>query len=153
MAEAKQQATRSRKRPTPLDEDSQKAVGEILDNQTAGSEVEPGKEASNVTSIFKTEDPKFMTKLREGAEKVAAFVIKRTEVNKDIAAEMAKFESDGLNRKAVKAAMSYIDMNEKDQQNYDLTYNVMRKALGQPVQGDLFEAAVASEIRDSEKSH
>lgn len=106
---------------------------------------------SKVTPLFKQEDPDFMDKLREGAEKIAVIQGKRKELNASIAEVMATFENDGLNRHAVKAAIKFVDMNETEQENYDLSYTVMRKALGQPVQGDLFEARVASELREKPK--
>lgn len=106
----------------------------------------------NVTPLFKQEDPDFMEKLRDGAEKIARIQGERKELNASIAEVFASFENDGLNRHAVKAAIKFDDMNETDQENYDLTYTIMRKALGNPVQGDLFEAAVASELRDRAKN-
>jgi len=121
---------------------------------TEGSVSESGiKVEDNVTHLFKQEDPDFMQKLTDGAAKIARIAGERKELNAEIAEVMASFENEGLNRHAAKAAMKYVDMNEKDQLNYDLTYNVMRKALGKPVQGDLFEAAVASEIRDNKAAH
>ena len=120
---------------------------------TTGSTEQSGTKVddSKVTSLFKQEAPDFMQKLQDGAAKIAKIAGERKELNAQIAEVMATFENDGLNRHAVKSAIRYIDMNEKDQQNFDLTYNVMRKALGKPVQGDLFEAAIASELRDNAK--
>lgn len=119
-------------------------------HEEAGTKAEQGQ-GNNVTPLFKQEDPDFMDKLREGADKIAEIQGKRKELNASIAEVMATFENDGLNRHAVKAAIKFIDMNETDQENYDLSYTVMRKALGQPVQGDLFEASVASELREKPK--
>lgn len=119
----------------------------------AGTKVDQGDSQgnSNVTPLFKHEDPGFMQKLRDGAEKIAKIQGERKELSASIAEVMATFENEGLNRHAVKAAIKFTDMNESDQENYDLTYTVMRKALGKPVQGDLFEASVASELRDRAK--
>ena len=90
-----------------LDKESQDNVKKILDSQQ-----------DNVTPIFKPEDKDFMQALRDGAETVAKIAGKRSELNAELAEEMAKFENRGLNRKAVKAAMSYIDMNEAQRENY-----------------------------------
>lgn len=117
---------------------------------TAGSETEEGK-ATEVPAVFKKEDPKFMQKLRDGAKKIEDIKEKRKAMSADIQAVYANFEAEGLNRKAVKAAISYVGMDEDEQQNYDLSYKITRKALGKPVQGDLFEAAVVSELREKQK--
>lgn len=114
----------------------------------AKAHAEPAAEEGKTPEIFKAEDPKFMKKIVDGANKINEIKDKRKALSADIAAVMANFESDGLNKKAVKAAMTYVDLDDKERDNYDLSYTITRKALGVPVQGDLFEAAVASEMRD-----
>lgn len=122
-----------------------------INPDTTGSQESAGVSTPEKPDVFKQEDPKFMDKLKAAGEKYDAIKGERKKLNASMEELMATFENDGLNRKAVKAAISYVSMNEKDQQNYDLSYTIMRKAMGQPVQGDLFEAKVASEMKDRQK--
>ena len=118
---------------------------------TAGSDQEPGTKVDNVQSIFKHEDPKFMQKLRDIREAVSKSKAKRDLINAEITEELAKFEAEGLSKKAAKAVMAYMELNPKDKQSYDITIAVMRKAFGDPIQGDLLlKAAIESEVREKE---
>jgi uncharacterized protein (UPF0335 family) len=131
------------------EQDLAKGLSDIsASHQEAGTRID---DDNNVTSLFKPEDPGFMQRLRDGAEKIARIQGERKELSASIAEVMATFENEGLNRHAVKSAIKFTNMNETEQENYDLTYTIMRKALGKPVQGDLFEARVASELRDRAK--
>lgn len=50
-----------------------------------------------------------------------------------------QLEQKGLNKKAVKAALAYLDMSDKERSAFDLTYKIARAIVGEPLQIDLFK--------------
>jgi hypothetical protein len=52
----------------------------------------------------------------------------------------------GFNNESLTAALSYANTPEKDRLNWDESYIFARKALGCPLQEDLFMAAMAETV-------
>mgnify|MGYP000371465377 CR=1 FL=1 len=63
---------------------------------------------------------------------------------------------DGFNKNALEAAIKYAKTPEEKRENWDLTYIYCRKALGAPIQDDLFMAATQQQVKThqgSSKTH
>ncbi len=85
------------------------------------------------------------------AETVAAidtFKGQRKSVNTDIEAKVAELETHGINRHALKFVMFYIGLDEKQRANFDDTMVIVREAMGQPMQGDLFKRPPLAAVED-----
>lgn len=65
----------------------------------------------------------------------------RGEVNAQIAAYRAKLANMGIPKKAYDMAARYASMKPEEQKGFDLAYALVRDALGDPMQEDLFSAA------------
>ena len=75
----------------------------------------------------------------------------RKSVNTEIEALVAELETHGINRHALKFVMFYIGLDEKQRANFDDTMVIVREAMGQPMQGDLFKRPRLTAV-DNEKA-
>lgn len=98
------------------------------------------------TGEMKPVSPEFVTRLRESAAELDEKKKERKALNEAISAIYAKFEAFGLNKKAVRAAITYQGMDEEQRKNYDRSYQTMRHALGMPVQTDMFMEMAKQEL-------
>ena len=71
---------------------------------------------------------------------------KRKALNDKKAAAKSELVSCGFHPDAIKAALSYHSTPEAERHNWDLSYIYTRRALGCPIQSDLFERAGQDEI-------
>lgn len=71
---------------------------------------------------------------------------KREALNTQKAAGKAALVEIGFNKESLVAALSYANTPEKDRLNWDESYIFARKALGCPLQEDLFMAAMADTV-------
>ena len=76
----------------------------------------------------------------------------RAAINARVQASQAVLVDKGFNKDALKAAIAYANTPEEKRQNFDLTYLYARKAVGHPVQDDLFVAAMQEQVNVSTKS-
>ena len=85
--------------------------------------------------------------IKDAVGKIEALVDDRASLNADKASIVEGMEAKGINRHSLKMAMKYAAMDEKQRQNFDATYQLVREALGAPIQPDLFDepTAVAAE--------
>jgi len=67
---------------------------------------------------------------------------KRSEANADIAAARAKIESLGIAKKALAWAMAYSKLDVDQRSGIDLSFTIVREAIGLPVQADLFDGTM-----------
>lgn len=74
-------------------------------------------------------------------EAIKGFRAEREDTNAGIEAVITGLEAMGLNRHAFKMALKYSEMDENQRKNFDFAYNLVREAIGQPLQPDLFEEA------------
>lgn len=107
---------------------------------------------SEETPLINPSDAEFMEKLRKASDELDDIAARRSELNANSQAVFARFDRDGLNRHAIRAARAYMKLDPEKRENYDLSYQVMRKALGAPVQDDLFEAYARKQVTSHQAS-
>lgn len=83
-------------------------------------------------------DP-LMSKVAAAVQAINASKEARKEINAAILTQLDTMESEGIPKAAVRMAMTYLDWDERKQSGFDRAYAIVRKALGQPVQGDLLD--------------
>ena len=96
-------------------------------------------------------DPKFIELIADSEKKLQDIDDKRAELNATKAEVMAKLVAKGMNKDGVKAAMKYYRTAEEKRENFDLSYALTRKALGVPMQDDLFNAAALRQVEAHQK--
>jgi len=107
----------------------------------AKSYEEPVMEAKSIWNA------KTMDRVREFAQTYEDVKEGRDALNAKLAAGKTALIDEGFNKDALDAAMKYARTPETKRENFDLTYLYCRKALGVPVQDDLFSAAVQQHVR------
>ncbi len=70
----------------------------------------------------------------------------REAANAKLAAAKTALVDKGFNRDALKAALSYANTPEDKRKAWDESYIFARRALGVPIQEDLFAAAMRDEV-------
>ncbi len=88
-----------------------------------------------------------LERVKEFAETTEEIKTARAALNATLAAGKAKLIDDGFNKDALEAAIKYARTEDDKRQNFDLTYLYCRKALGHPVQDDLFVEATKQQIK------
>ena len=116
------------------------AVAEV---DLSGSDQEAGTEAGT-QSIW---DQNTMRKVAQFADTVADIQASREALNARKAAAKTELIDLGFNADALDAALKYANTPEEKRENFDLTYLYARKALGSPVQDDLFVAATQQQVK------
>jgi hypothetical protein len=101
----------------------------------------PTREAAE--SILAQPTPEFLELLREYDAEMDRIAEERSQLNAQKTALEKSLEEKGINILALRAARQFAKLKEKHQDRWDLSYQVTRRALGNPVQLDLFEAQVA----------
>jgi hypothetical protein len=76
-------------------------------------------------------------------DQIDDLILQREDINAQIKAEKTGLEADGINGHAFKAVMAFRKLSEDQQVNYDLTNQVLRRAIKAPVQMDLLLAQAA----------
>lgn len=99
-------------------------------------------------SMLANPDEAFMERIRDAAEQLEGINERRSQLSADRTAVLEGLAADhGVNKHAMLAAIRYCDLKDKAKENWDLTYQVTRKALGAPVQMDLFEAQLERGVK------
>jgi len=112
-------------------------------------EEEQDSEEPQVEKATPLQDTLAHTINNDGIESLEEFIVDTIEaidadradravINKRVTSHLDELEAKGLNKKAVKMAMAYLSLNDKDRQAFDLTYKIVRAACKEPVQVDLF---------------
>lgn len=104
----------------------------------AGEESEDG----GISSMLAQPDPEFLGKLKESADAFEGLKADVRLLNERKAVIIAELESMGIQKDGFRDALKYVSKTEDQQENYDLSYQVTRKALGTPVQMELFDAQI-----------
>ena len=91
-------------------------------------------------------DGETLQRVRDFADLTADVKTSREALNAKLAAGKAGLVDDGFNKDALDAAIKYANTPEEKRENFDLTYMYSRKALGVPVQDDLFVAAMQHQV-------
>ena len=128
---------------------------ETQSNESSNVEQFPGSgEGEEKMSMLKEPNPEFMDALRDAADDLDGIVATRQELNDKAKAIFSSLASKySVNKDAMKAAMKYVELQDEKKENYDLTYQVMREALGDPVQKDLFTEKLKAEVADHQAKH
>ncbi len=112
-------------------------------NSETGNATKFSKSGENESkSILAQPNQEFLDSVSEVFERIDKLEIERKELNDRIKAEKASLEKHGINNHAFKAVKAFRKLNEEQQDNYDLSNQVLRRAIGQPVQMSLFEAQI-----------
>ena len=91
-------------------------------------------------------DSDTLKQIAKYGELIAGITKKREALNTQKAAGKAALVEIGFNKESLTAALSYANTPEKDRLNWDESYIFARKALGCPLQEDLFVAAMADTV-------
>lgn len=129
------------------DEDEVDAEHFELEEEKDGEK--PQQEEPEVQKAVPLQDTLAHTINNDGIESLEEFIVDTLEainadredravINKRVTNHLDELEAKGLNKKAVKMAMAYLSLNDKDRQAFDLTYKIVRAACKEPVQVDLF---------------
>lgn len=86
------------------------------------------------------------TQIQSFGELVIDIDKKRKALNDKKAAAKSDLVSRGFHPDAIKAALSYHGTPEADRHNWDLSYIYTRRALGCPIQSDMFDLAGQDEL-------
>ena len=99
-----------------------------------------------------TKTPDNLDSMREAivtaAEEIASLEAQRKTINDNISAKVEALEAQGLNRHALRIARKYLAMDENQRKNFDFAHNLIREALGAPVQADMFEDPADAKAKD-----
>ena len=82
---------------------------------------------------------KLQEHIRKGVGDIETFKNKRADINAKINEIRMGLEAEGIPRPALDMAMRYLNFDKDKQEGFDLAYSIVREAMGQPLQADLFE--------------
>lgn len=77
----------------------------------------------------------------------------RKEINTGITSIYARVAKKGVSKKALKAVLAFLELNESDRAIFDKSYEAIRKAVGKPIQLTLFEEGVKREVQKRATKH
>lgn len=114
----------------------------VLDGTVDTSEPEPEEVPSNLKeSLLATVQNEGIGELenmiRERLNNISEQKTARDGINSQVKADLDFLETKGLNKKAVKFAMTYLGLNEDQRLAFDLTYKIVRTAMGEPLQVEM----------------
>lgn len=92
-------------------------------------------------------DKNTMDRVKEFAKLAEEISDSRAALNAKLAAGKTALIDDGFNKDALEAAIKYAKTPEEKRENFDLTYLFCRKALGTPIQDDLFSVATQQQVK------
>lgn len=92
-------------------------------------------------------DEETLTAVRDFSDELDRIAGERELLNSEKAVATTKLTNMGFNSEALKAAISYHKTPEEKRRNFDLSYQFARRALGCPVQDDLFVAAMQKQVK------
>lgn len=119
-----------------------------MNDETRDIPPQGGDDQKNVDKLSEVQfNNDFLQKLVDARNKLDDIASHRSSLNAASTAIFASLDVYGLNREALRSAIRYTKMDEEGRENYDLSYLISRKALGQPVQADLFEEKAKAEVR------
>lgn len=96
--------------------------------------------------IESTWDANTAAEVAEYGELVIDVEKQRKALNDKLSAGKSNLVSKGFNKDAIQAAVAYSKTAESERANFDLSYIYTRRALGCPVQSDLFEQASLDQV-------
>ena len=111
-----------------------------------GTDDQTDPPAANDETIQHTWNRETLDQVAAHARKVADVAKQRKALNDDLAASKSSLVALGMDSDAIKAAIAYSKLPEEERGTFDETYIFTRKALGCPIQEDLFNAAMQDEV-------
>lgn len=103
----------------------------------------PMPEKTEVQSILAQPDQEFLDLIESTFNRIDALELGRKEIGDKIKAEKSCLLAKGLNNESFKTVKAFRKLNEEQQENYDLSVQVMRRAIKDPVQLELLDAQIA----------
>lgn len=94
-------------------------------------------------SILAQPDQEFLDLVEATFNRIDQIELERTELNEKIKAEKAGLEDKGINNHAFKAVKAFRKLDEEQQENYDMSEQILRRAIKAPVQMELLDAQIA----------
>lgn len=76
-------------------------------------------------------------RIARGAKGVRAAIEKRQAANDEKNAIRSDLQNAGISKKAFDAALRIMEMDPQDRRGFDIAYNLCRKALGSPIDGQI----------------
>jgi hypothetical protein len=111
----------------------------------------PEHDDDALRAFFAQPDEGFLKLLRDSIATLDEIDTERDDLNARKKAVLENLATKGVNKKAFMAARQYLALKEKHQELWDLSYQVTRRAGGDPVQFELFDAQVAETQRRAKK--
>jgi uncharacterized protein (UPF0335 family) len=74
----------------------------------------------------------------QAIKEIGIFETRRAEINHQVQAVREQLEAVGISKKALAMVVQIGKMNEDELEGFDTAYLILRKAIGQPVQSDMF---------------
>lgn len=93
-----------------------------------------------------TFDQEFLDRITRAADQLEDIAAERNALNAKKNAVITNLETYGLDTKAVMDVFKFMQLDEGVRKNYDLSYAIARKAMGAPLQDDLFAAAAKNAV-------
>jgi len=93
-------------------------------------------------SILRQPDAEFLAMIEQAIVDIEGMEDERAEVNERIAAVKAQLVKHGINKHALKTVMAYRKLDDDKRENYDLTQQLLRRAIKTPVQMELLDAQI-----------
>ena len=101
-------------------------------------------------SMLANPDEEFLQRLRDATAALENIAKKRADLSAEKTALLESLASNyAVNKKAMLAAIQYADLKDTHKENWDMTYQVTRRALGEPIQNDLFEAQLQKGVENA----
>lgn len=112
----------------------------------AAEKLDENSKAATVASIWNKDT---LRRVKEFAELLDDIADSRAALNAKKAAGKTALIDMGFNQDGLMAAVKYANTPEDKRELFDLTYMYCRRALGVPVQDDLFTAAMQQQVKVS----
>ena len=82
--------------------------------------------------------PELRQEIVEAAQKIIDLQQQRKAINADIQSEYEKLDARGIVKAAFKTTIKDLKYDQEQRDRYDQALNIARKAVGIPIQADLF---------------
>jgi len=99
-----------------------------------------------IPSMLKQPDQAFLDSVATMGQTFEDLRAEAKVINESRKALIARVEEKGIHKQAFRDAGKYVRMSPEQQENYDLSYQLVRRALGKPVQMEL-------ELAQAERTH
>lgn len=97
------------------------------------------EDANTEAAANLTDDPDLRQQIVDTIEEFKGLSNEAAQINARKRELIESLEAKGVNRHAFRYVLAFEKMDESQRQGLDLSYMIGRRAIGQPVQGDLFD--------------